>query len=143
MGEIIQFFNKFIRINEMPDTRHADTRRIVLGCQMTDVLLDARYQTRRCQTYCFGMPDLFLDARYQTRRYQTYCFGMPDDRRIIRCQIPDTQTCSERSRTMPDVLFWDAGLIFRCQIPDTQIPDVLFWDTRCQINISTHKQINS
>jgi len=62
MGEIIQFFNKFIRINEMPDTRHADSRRIVLGCQMTDmqmedVLLDARYQTRRCQTYCFGMPD--------------------------------------------------------------------------------------
>ncbi len=72
----------------MPDTRHADTRRIVLGCQMTDVLLDARYQTRRlvvsgvelCQTYCFGMPDLFLDARYQTRRYQTYYFGTPDAR---------------------------------------------------------------
>lgn len=31
MGEVIQYFNTFIVINEMPDTRLTDTRRIILA----------------------------------------------------------------------------------------------------------------
>ena len=73
MAEVFQYFNKFIRTNEMPDARHANARRMMRcqtpDTQMPDVVFWDAGLIFRCQIPDTQMPDvLFWDARWQLNK---------------------------------------------------------------------------